>query len=212
LVSPQPWLAGPPTMGHHRHQEGAPVIADVDDTPKLPTRPLRRVEYEALVEQGFLEDEGVELLEGAVVYASEEGTDHAAIIRWLLRTLFEAIPASEGEIGASNPIAATDLSEPEPDLAVFPPSGAYRSRHPTTASLLIEVSNTSLRRDLAIKARIYAQAQVPDYWVVDVVNRRVIVHRDPRPDGYADVTRHRDGVLRPLHHAAVEIAVKGLFA
>lgn len=176
------------------------------------TRPLYRVEYDALVEQGFLDDEGVELLEGALVYASEEGTDHAAIIRRLLRTLIETIPASEGEVGAGNPIAATDLSEPEPDLSVFPPGGAYHTHHPTQASLLIEVSNTSLRRDLTVKARIYAQAQVPDYWVVDVTKRRVIVHRDPQADGYADVTRHRDGVLRPLRHPAVEVDVIPLFS
>jgi Uma2 family endonuclease len=176
------------------------------------TRPLYRVEYDALVEQGYLDDEGVELLEGALVYASEEGTDHAVIIRRLLRILFDAIPPSEGEIGAGNPIAATDLSEPEPDVSVFPPGGAYRTHHPTQASLLIEVSNASLRRDLTVKARIYAQAQVPDYWVVDVVKRRVIVHRDPQSDGYADVTRHRDGVLHPLRHPAVEVDVMPLFS
>jgi hypothetical protein len=78
-------------------------------------------------------------------------------MRRLARVLFDAIPPSEGEIGADNPIAATDLSEPEPDLSVFPPGGAYRIHHPTQASLLIEVSNTSLRRDLTVKARIYAR-------------------------------------------------------
>jgi Uma2 family endonuclease len=175
-------------------------------------RPLRRAEYDTLVAQGFLEGEGVELLEGAVVYASEEGPDHASVVRRLLRTLFEAIPATEGEIGAGNPLAATDLSEPEPDIAVFPPGYGYRGRHPHTASLVVEVSATSLRRDLAIKTRIYAQAGIADYWVVDLVNRRVVVHRDPCDDGYADVTRHRDGRLRPLHHPAVGVDVVTLFA
>ena len=176
------------------------------------TRPLYRVEYDALVEQGFLDDEGVELLEGELVYASEEGPDHAVTMRRLARILFDAIPASEGEIGTGNPIAATDLSEPEPDLSVFPPAHAYRAHHPTEASLLIEVSRTSLRRDLTVKARIYAQAQVPDYWVVDVAKRRVVVHRDPQADGYATVTRHRDGVLHPLRHPAVAVAVIPLFS
>jgi Uma2 family endonuclease len=188
------------------------MATNAQDLSELPRRPLRRVEYDALVEQGFLDDEGVELLEGTLVYASEEGPDHAVIIRRLLRILIESIPASEGEIGAGNPIAATDVSEPEPDISVFPPGGAYRAHHPTTASLLVEVSKTSLRRDVTIKARIYAQAQVVDYWVVDVANRRITLHRDPKGDGYCKVTRHRDGVVRPLRHPGVEIDVMALFA
>ena len=188
------------------------MATNVQDLSDLPRRPLRRVEYDALVEQGFLDDEGVELLEGALVYASEEGPDHAVTIRRLLRAFFQSIPASEGEIGAGNPIAATDLSEPEPDISVFPPGGAYRTHHPTTASLLVEVSKTSLRHDLTLKARIYAQAQVADYWVVDIANRRIIVHRDPAEDGYCKVTRHHDGVVRPLGHPAGEIDVMALFA
>jgi Uma2 family endonuclease len=179
---------------------------------RMSQRPLRRVEYDTLVAHDYLDGEGVELLDGAVVYASEEGPDHAAIVRRLLRALIEAIPATEGEVGAGNPLAATDLSEPEPDIAVFPPRQGYRGGHPTAASLVVEVSATSLRRDLAIKTRIYAQAQVPDYWVVDLVNRRVVVHRDPHEGGYADVTRHRDGRLRPLRHPAVDIDVLPLLA
>lgn len=178
--------------------------------PTLPTRPIRRVEYDALVDQGYLDDEGVELLEGCIIYAAEEGPDHAVTIRRMSRLVFDAIPASEGEIGVGNPIAATDLSEPEPDLAVFPPGDTYRSHHPRHATLLIEVSRTSLRRDLTIKARIYADAGVPDYWVVDLVNRRIVVHREPRPGGYGDVTRHTDGVVHPLLHPQLAVDVAQL--
>lgn len=187
-------------------------MSAIADPSELSTRPIYRVEYDALVERGFLDDEGVELLEGQIVYASEEGPDHSGTIRQLLRQLIEAIPATEGEVGAGNPIAATDLSEPEPDLAVFPVSTTYRAQHPTSATLLIEVSRTSIRRDLAIKARIYAQGDVPDYWVIDLVRRRVVVHRDPRPDGYADVASHTDGTLHPLHHPQVAVDVAALIA
>lgn len=132
------------------------------------------------------------------------------LIRLVSRLLFDAIPACVGEIGVGTPIAATDLSEPEPDLAVFPPSYSYRRRHPRQASLLFEVSDTSLCRDLAIKSRIYARAGVPDYWVVDLVDRLVIVHRDPRGDAYAEVTGHTDGVIRALRHSQVAIDVDAL--
>lgn len=87
----------------------------------------------------------------------------------------------------------------------------YRRRHPTSASLIIEVSRSSRKRDLTIKARIYAQANVADYWVVDLAKRQVVVHRGPADGRYLSVTRHRDGRLRPLHHPGVELDVAWVF-
>lgn len=55
------------------------------------------------------------MFEGALVYVSEEGPEHAVAVRWLLRVLIETIPAGEGGVGAGDPLAATELSEPEPD-------------------------------------------------------------------------------------------------
>jgi Uma2 family endonuclease len=74
-------------------------------------------------------------------------------------------------------------SEPEPDLFVFE-RDAPRPYHPGTAALVIEVSVSSITRDLRVKPGPYAAAGVAEYWVVDVDARRVIVHRRPGPDGY----------------------------
>jgi len=112
---------------------------------------------------------------------------------------------------ACETIGVTATSEPEPDVALFPPGGYRGSGHPTTATLLIEVSNSSLRRDLILKARIYAQGGVPDYWVVDLVHREVVVHRSPTPDGYAEVTRHREGSITSLHHPGLAVDLAALF-
>jgi hypothetical protein len=113
---------------------------------ELPTRPLYRREYEALGEQGFFADEKVELLDGRIVYAAEEGSPHAAVTRRLNRLLVEAIPAEEGEVGVGNPLAISDLSEPEPDFMVVAPAATYRTAHPTTARLggSIAASGTSV--------------------------------------------------------------------
>lgn len=173
-------------------------------------RPLYRVEYDALVAQGFLVDEPVELLEGRLLVSSPEGDRHAIVIRRLTRLLVEAIPADEGDIGVGNPIALSDLSEPEPDLAVFPPATGYRAGHPSTATLLIEVSKSSLRRDRIVKQRIYAQAGICDYWIVDLRHDVVMVHRDPADDGYRTVTQHGEGVLQPLRHPALQVDVRDL--
>lgn len=183
-----------------------PESTEATPAPPRRIRPLARVEYDALVEQGFLHGEPIELIEGQLIARSPEGELHSGTVRRLLRLLIEAIAAEEAEIGSGNPIALSDLSEPEPDIAVFPP-GTYRGHHPTTATLLVEVSCSSVRWDLNGKSLLYAGADIPEYWVVDLVAHRIVCHRDPAPDGYATVTTHRDGVLRPLHHPQAEIDV-----
>ncbi|MGH3442363.1 MAG: Uma2 family endonuclease [Nitriliruptorales bacterium] len=174
------------------------------------TRPIYRREYEALGRQGYFEDEKVELLDGRIVYAAEEGPDHAAVYRRLTRVLIEAIPAEEGEVGVGNPLAISDLSEPEPDLMVVAPLPTYRAAHPETATLVIEVAYSSRRNDLGLKAVLYAAAGIPDYWVVDLVHNEIAVHRDPAGTTYESITHHSEGTVRALHHPAVVVDVLDL--
>ncbi len=73
-------------------------------------------------------------------------------------------------------------NDPGPDLAVVPGSiRDYATRTPTTAVLVVEVAETSLAVDTTTKAELYATAGVPDYWVIDLENRRLLVYRDPEP-------------------------------
>jgi Uma2 family endonuclease len=183
-------------------------LFDVD--PDLPVRLITRREYEALGAQGFFDDEKVELLDGRIVLAADEGPDHAAVYRRLNRLLVEAIPADEGEVGVGNPLAISDLSLPQPDLMVIRPSETYRQAHPTRASLLLEVAHTSRGRDLGFKAVLYAAAGVPDYWVVDLARDEIVVHREPAGRSFGSVTRHRDGVVQALHHPGVRVDVPAL--
>jgi Uma2 family endonuclease len=93
-------------------------------------------------------------------------------------------------------------SEPEPDLAIV---AAERDDpyHPATAALAIEVSHSSLRRDLHVKPRIYAHAGIPRYWVIDLDGRRAVVHSQPGENEYARVeTTGPDAIL-----AAPELGV-----
>jgi Uma2 family endonuclease len=178
--------------------------------PALRTRPMYRREYEALGELGFFEAERVELLDGRVVYAADEGSDHAAVTRRLNRILVEHIPADEGEIGVGNPLAISNLSEPQPDFMVVAPRAGYRAAHPTTATLVIEVAHSSLHLDLGMKAALYAGAGIPDYWVVDLDHDEIVIHRDPVGGAFRSVTHHRQGVVRPLHHGGVVVDVRDL--
>lgn len=77
-----------------------------------------------------------------------------------------------------NPLAAGDVSEPEPDIVVAPLK-RYDTEHPAVAHLVIEVAESSLEYDRGTKLRLYAEQGVPEYWIVDVVARRIEAYREP---------------------------------
>ncbi len=157
----------------------------------LKTRPLFRAEYDGLVELGAFEDEHIELIEGVLVEMSPEGGEHAAVIQELT-WLFARGVSEDLRVRVAAPWAASDRSEPEPDLAVVP-AGLPRTAHPDVALLLVEVSYSSRRIDLGLKAAVYDAAGVPEYWVVDLVHQVVHRHVGPTGWGYEVVTQHQSG-------------------
>lgn len=158
-------------------------------------RGLRRVEYDALVATGLLDGEPVELLLGALVRMSPQDPLHSDAIARLTTLLVHRVAASGWRVRVQLPLAVTDDSEPEPDFAVVPDVDSSRE-HPSTAALVVEVSRSSRRMDLGVKAALYAAAGVPDYWVLDVVARTVHVHREPCPSGYGSLVQVSEGELR----------------
>jgi Uma2 family endonuclease len=172
------------------------------------TRPLRRSEYDRLVELGAFEDERVELLRGVLFEMSPHGTRHAEAIRRLTRLLSAAI-GSRALVQTQLPLALLDHSEPEPDLAVVPP-GDYSAAHPTTALLVVEVGETSLRKDREVKAALYAEAGIPEYWLVDLATRAVEVRTEPRHGAYSRLETLTGGSLRPGAFPDVEVPVAPL--
>lgn len=159
---------------------------DPQIVPPSSIRPLRRREYDQLVRLGVFEGERVELLYGRMVEMSPIGREHAYSVWRLLQALTLAL-AGRARVQSQSPVAASDDSEPEPDIAVLE-LGDYLDDHADTAHLLVEVADSSLDKDLLVKARLYAQMGVPDYWVVDLVHRVVVVHRRPVEGRYAEVT------------------------
>jgi Uma2 family endonuclease len=149
-------------------------------------------EYRRLVEAGAFEDGApVELLDGLLVRKDMRSREHEQAVEWLSRYLFRGLDDERYAVRVASSLTL-ETSTPEPDLAVIPRT-APRPYHPATAALAIEVSVTSLRRDLDIKPVIYARALVTEYWVVDIAGGRVVVHRGPRDGGYADVAEVRTG-------------------
>jgi len=143
-------------------------------------RGLKRAEYDKLVELGYFHDEHVELVFGAVVEMSPIGPAHVQSTS-RVRRMLEGQLAARARVEAQVPFAATDDSEPEPDVYVFP-NGDYWDAHPGRAYLIIEVAESSLRWDRTTKALLYGISQVDEYWIVNLVENVVEVYRD-RVDG-----------------------------
>jgi Uma2 family endonuclease len=137
--------------------------------------------YQRMIEAGILTvDDKVELLENYVVLKMPRNPRHDSTIQRMLDRLFPARPAGWG-LRVQSAITLPD-SQPEPDFALVRGSATdYEARHPGPADvgILIEVADASLLRDQRDKARIYARAGIPCYWIVNLVDRRVEVHTQP---------------------------------
>ena len=185
---------------------------------EVKTRPLKRVEYERLVEGGFFRPgDPVELVGGQLLVAEPQGSRHFGAIRAVEEALRPAFGPG-WEVRAQAPLALDDESEPEPDVAVVP--GSFRDyvlRHPSQPALLIEVSDSSLALDRHHKGSLYARAGIPEVWLLVVgapgsrTRAGLEVYRQPSPRGYRDVLRLRRGDrIAPLALPDTEIAVADL--
>jgi Uma2 family endonuclease len=155
-------------------------------------RPLLRREYDRLVEAGvFGPEDPIELLRGSLVTMSPQKPPHAGATEELVELLALAI-GRRAKVRCQLPFAATDDSEPEPDVAVVP-RRSYRTSHPTKAYLVVEVAWDSTRTDLGVKPGVYAEAGVPEYWVVNLPDAVIDVFTEPFPDGYAKHRRAQRG-------------------
>lgn len=173
-------------------------------------RGLLRTEYDELVKLGVFEDQRIELLRGQLVEMSPQESPHANAVWWLGHKLSRLLGMRHWEVRAQLPFAASIDSEPEPDIMI---TRHVRGRedHPTTVSLLIEVADSSVRKDRTIKREIYAEAGVPEYWVVDVNSWVVDVYTKPSPTGYLETRRlGRGGTLRPKRVPGVAIRVRDI--
>ncbi len=173
-------------------------------------RPLKRTEYDRLVALGVFEDERVELLHGVLVDMSPNDPGHVSPIDRLTMILAPAL-LGKAIVRIQSPLAAHDESEPEPDVAVVP-LGDYRKEHPATALLVIEVALSSLNKDRKVKAPLYAASGFREYWIVNVAETAIEVHRAPAEGRYATVTRHTLGeVLRPEAFPDVAVNVTEVY-
>ncbi len=159
-------------------------------------------DYHRMTEAGILtEGSRVELIRGQIVDMAAIGTPHFGMVN-RLNQLLTRLVEDRGLGSVQNPVRLDDGSEPQPDVVILRPRRDYYETtfpRPGDVLLLIEVADSSLAYDRAVKAPLYADAGIVEYWIVDLVDRIVEVFREPANDRYAQTQRiGADGVLQIL--------------
>ena len=182
--------------------------------PWVTRRAITVDDYHRMADVGILnEDDRVELIEGNLVAISPMGTEHVGAVNWLTRALVMAV-GDLGVVSVQNPVRLSDRTEPQPDLIVLRPRPDHYRKAPAGPEdvlLLIEIADSSLKYDRAVKKPLYARHGIPEFWIVDVGGQEVEVCRTPTDDGYASVVRFGRGeTLVSTGLPAVTIPVSAL--
>ena len=149
---------------------------------RVQVRRWTKEEYYRLGELGFFHGQRVELIEGRLMLMSPLSVPNANGVELVTYALFPLFrPAFR--IRVQLPFNMSATTEPEPDFLIQAVAGLMAPHlHPTTADLILEVSDSSLSYDRKQKGSLYARARVADYWIVNLVAHQLEVYRDPIPD------------------------------
>jgi len=143
--------------------------------------------YHRMSELDILDpNERTELIAGQITLMAAKGTPHVTSLHLLANALREQL-GNTALVRTQDPIQLDDFSEPEPDLVIVKGTVLeYAEQHPRPEHvyLVVEVTDSTLKQDCEIKEKLYAQAGLIDYWVVDLKKRQLHIFRDPTPSGY----------------------------
>ena len=181
-----------------------------ETTPLLTRHKLTVDAYYRMTEVGILAwGERVELIDGEIIDMPAIGTGHASVVSRINRALVRAC-GDQAIVSVQNPVRLDEYNEPQPDFAVLRPrADFYAAQHPGPADvlLLVEVADTSLRYDRAVKLPIYALAGIPEYWIVNLRDRVIRSYRSPSGNRFTKEHAHAANETLQLA-AAVGIAVQ----
>lgn len=164
-----------------------------------------------MVDTGVFESEDrVELIEGVIVdMMSPSGWSHLSVLHAVAKA-FGSLEAAE--VCVQYTLQVNDETVVDPDLMLLPRD--HRIADGIFANdvlLLVEVADTSLPFDRGPKAERYAAAGIPDYWIVDVAAKQILVLRDPTERGYASIHTITAGEVRALNVPVAKVTVSELF-
>ncbi|MCB0522110.1 MAG: Uma2 family endonuclease [Lewinellaceae bacterium] len=154
---------------------------------QISKRLLTVSEYHKMAEAGILnEDDRVELIHGEIIEMSPIGSRHSGHVKRILKLLVQLLD-DKATIGVQDPIVIDDFSEPEPDLSILEfREDFYEKEHPRPHQvfLIIEVADSSLYYDRTTKLPIYAEAGIPECWIVNIEDEQIEIHKTPSQGDY----------------------------
>ncbi len=165
-------------------------------TPAITKRRFSVKEYYLMAEAGILSPrDRVELIDGEIVQMAPIGSYHAACVD-TLSNLFKEMLGRRVIVRVQNPVRLGERSEPEPDIALLRPrADAYRDAHPgpDDVMLIVEVSHSTVEYDRDVKTPLYAEAGIPELWLVNLDEDYIDGLSDPVGAGYRAVRRYVRG-------------------
>ena len=138
-------------------------------------------EYYRMIELGMLKDyEKAEIIEGELIRKMTIGDRHAAIVNFLTRFFVKNV-SDDILVSVQNPVRLSDYNEPEPDVTLADLRKYDGKRHPQPSEiiLIVEVSDSTLKYDRDVKLALYAEAEIPEVWIVNLPNDIIEVHQKP---------------------------------
>lgn len=170
--------------------------------------------YHQAIDAGIFEGQPIELLQGDLIVMSPEREPHA-YYNSEVGDYLRALLGRRAKIREAHPITLPNDSEPIPDLAIVQPlRTTYLEHHPYPSDIfwLIEFSNATLVKDLTQKRAIYAEAGIPEYWVVNLKDQELRVFRDLVGGVYTTEDTYRTGTVSPGAFTDIEISVRRLMS
>jgi Uma2 family endonuclease len=172
--------------------------------------------YEHMVEVGAFTgrfEKRVELIRGEIVQMTPINIAHANCVTVVTEWSIQVAPLDQFMIRCQNPIRIpSSNSEPEPDIVWVKRRKYLRHPEPSDIVLVIEVADRSLQFDRTEKLEVYARAGIAEYWVVNLVDEQVEVHRSPVGHGYKEKLIHRgDAAVSPMALPSASLHLSRLF-
>lgn len=166
-------------------------------------------DYYKMAEFGIIKpNEKLELINGEIYKKLHQTPQHAAY-RTRLNRLFERLNI-DAIISVGQPLRLDNWNEPEPDGVILKyRNDFYVENHPTGKDtfFLTEVAEKTLHFDQNIKSKIYATAEIPVYWIVNLVKKQLEVYQNPLEGKYTTKTILKQGDKVMIPHFDIEIEV-----
>jgi Uma2 family endonuclease len=182
-----------------------------------PRKRWTRAECERAESAGVFDQQHLELVEGELIDKMGKNRPHVNAAALLIAWLIQVFGARRVNFEAPIDVAPEDnpTNEPVPDMIVLKREFARfltDRPQPRDLDLVIEIADTSLAFDLTTKASLYARAGIAEYWVLDILGRRLLVHRQPEGGQYAAVTSYsHDESVTPAAAPDSSLSIDSLF-